>query len=186
MSERTADLSRRHQVTDSKDGVVHITGGKWTTYRQMAEDTVDALKAYFPQLGASKTRKLRLHGYGAWRPTTRLETHLYQRYGVDAREVLALIRDEPELGNAIIKNQPYVGAEFIYGAIQEMSTSLIDLLIRRTRAHLLDARSTFAAAGSIADLVGPVLGWSIQRRDQEVLDYETLVIRELSAAGLSL
>src|SRR6202167_4898183 len=65
VKERTADLSRRHQVTDSHDGVVHITGGKWTTYRLMAEDTVDALRPYLSDLTAVRTKKLRLHGVGS-------------------------------------------------------------------------------------------------------------------------
>ena len=64
LSERTADLSRRHRVTDDHDGVVHVTGGKWTTYRQMAEDTVDALRPYFHDLRATPTRRLALHGTG--------------------------------------------------------------------------------------------------------------------------
>jgi glycerol-3-phosphate dehydrogenase len=186
MSERTADLSRRHQVTDTKDGVVHVTGGKWTTYRQMAEDAVDALSPYFDHLGRVRTKHLRLHGYGTWRPSNRLESHLYERYGVDAREVLALIKSDPSLSEAVIDNQPFIKAEFVYAARQEMATSLIDLLTRRTRAHLYDARATRKAAPSIAELVAPELGWNDARREREIQQYEDLVQRELSAAGLSL
>src|SRR5580692_9330168 len=91
VSERTADLSRRHQVTDSHDGVVHITGGKWTTYRQMAQDTVDALAPYERDLPSVRTKKLRFHGVGAWRPSSLLETHLYQRFGEDALVILEMI-----------------------------------------------------------------------------------------------
>ncbi|MGA2433094.1 MAG: glycerol-3-phosphate dehydrogenase/oxidase [Acidimicrobiales bacterium] len=185
LSERTADLSRRHQVTDSKDGVVHITGGKWTTYRQMAEDTVDALAPYFSHLRKVQTKRLRLHGYGTWRPSTRTETHLYQRFGVEAKDILDLVRSNPTLGETVIENQSFLKAEFIFSARYEMVTSLVDLLTRRTRAHLVDARATRKAAAAIAELVGPEFGWDDERRDLEVRRYEDLVQRELSAAGLA-
>jgi glycerol-3-phosphate dehydrogenase len=186
LSERTADLSRRHQVTDSKDGVVHITGGKWTTYRQMAEDTVDALNPYFKDLKRVRTKKLRLHGVTSWRPRTELERHLYQRFGDDAGEVLALITANPGLGETSIVGQPYVGAEFIYSTQREMATSLEDLLTRRTRAHLHDARTTLRAAPAIAALVAPTLGWSDHECTLQVSAYQALVQRELSGAGLTL
>jgi glycerol-3-phosphate dehydrogenase len=66
-----------------------------------------------------------------------------------------------------------------------MATSLVDLLTRRTRAHLLDARATRKAAAAIAELVGPELGWDDERRDLELRRYEELVKKELSAAGLA-
>jgi glycerol-3-phosphate dehydrogenase len=186
LSERTADLSRRHQVTDSKDAVVHVTGGKLTTYRQMAEDAVDALAPYVAHLRKSQTKRLRLHGYGTWRPSTRFETHLYQRFGAEAKDILDLIRTDASLAAPVIENQPFIKAEFVYSARHEMATSLIDLLARRTRAHLIDARATRKAAISIAELVAPELGWSSERRNLEVRRYEELVQKELSAAGLAL
>jgi len=186
LSERTADLSRRHQVTDSKDGVIHITGGKWTTYRQMAEDAVDALSPYFAHLGKVQTKRLRLHGYGTWRPSTRAETHLYQRFGVEAKDILDMVRADRSLGEPVIDNQPFIKAEFLFSARQEMVTSLVDLLTRRTRAHLVDARATRRAAAAIAELVGPDLAWSDEQREREVRRYEELVAKELSAAGLDL
>ena len=186
LSERTADLSRRHQVTDSKDGVVHITGGKWTTYRQMAEDTVDALDPYFAHLGRVKTKRLRLHGYGTWRPSTRTEIHLYQRFGAEAKDILDMVRADPALAEPVIDNQPFIKAEFIFSVRHEMATSLVDLLTRRTRAHLVDARATRKAAAGIADLVAPEFGWDDERRDLEVRRYEELVQKEFSAAGLAL
>ena len=186
MSVRTADLSRRHQVTDSHDGVIHITGGKWTTYRQMAEDTVNALSPYFAKLGRVRTKNLRLHGCGAWRPSTALESHLYDRYGADSLLIIAMIATDPSLEAAPIANQPYVGAEFVFGVRHEMATSLVDLLTRRTRAHLLDARACVAAAPVIARLVASDFGWSEEQVKQQVADYQTLVENEFAASGLSL
>jgi glycerol-3-phosphate dehydrogenase len=186
LSERTADLSRRHQVTDSHDGVVHITGGKWTTYRQMAEDTVDALKPYFEALTKVRTKNLRLHGTSAWRPTNELESHLYQRYGSDARQLLSMIDGDASLGDRPIEGQNYINAEFIYAVRNEMATSLVDLLTRRTRAHLHDARSTLAGAAAIAHLVASEIGWNSNECERQVQSYRSLVEREFSAAGLVL
>lgn len=186
VKERTADLSRRHRVTDAGDGVVHITGGKWTTYRQMAEDAVDALKPYIRNLSAVRTKTLRLYGVNEWRPTNDLETHLYHRFGSETAELLSMIRTEPSLGERVIAGQTYVGAEFVYSAREEMTTSLVDLLTRRSRAHLHDARATLAAAPSIAELVAPELGWDEDEVSAQVGAYRALVEHEFTAAGLAL
>ena len=186
VKERTADLSRRHRVTDSGDGVVHITGGKWTTYRQMAEDTVDALRPYSKNLPRTKTKSLRLHGGGDWRPSTPLESHLYERFGEDAAALLEMIRSDESLATCPIAGQPYVGAEFVFSVRHEMATSLVDLVTRRTRAHLHDARATLAAALSIAQLVAPELGWDAADVSSQVEAYRALVHREFEAAGIAL
>jgi len=184
LTERTADLSRRHRVTDERDGVVHVTGGKWTTYRQMAEDTVDALRPYMASVPACRTKRLALHGVGPWRPTTELEAHLYGRFGQDALALLAMIGEHPRLGEPVIDGLPYVGAEFIYAVRQEMATSLVDLLARRTRAHLQDARATLRAAPAVADLVADEFWWTRQECARQVDTYRELVEHEFSAAGL--
>jgi glycerol-3-phosphate dehydrogenase len=186
VSERTADLSRRHRVTDSHDGVVHITGGKWTTYRQMAQDTVDALAPYFSSLPKVRTKNLRLHGTGAWRPRGALEDHLYRRFGSDAAPILALIDERPELGDCAISGQDYVMAEFVYGARHEMATSLIDLLTRRTRAHLFDARATLRGAPDIVRVVAAELNWDDEECQRQLESYRSLVEGEFSRAGLVL
>jgi glycerol-3-phosphate dehydrogenase len=186
VKERTADLSRRHRVTDSGDGVVHITGGKWTTYRKMAEDTVDALRPYSKNLPRTKTKSLRLHGVGDWRPSTPLESHLYERFGEDASVLLEMIGTDELLAKCPIAGQPYVGAEFVFSVRHEMATSLVDLVTRRTRAHLHDARATLAAAPSIAQLVAPELGWDATDVTSEVEAYRALVHREFEAAGIAL
>jgi glycerol-3-phosphate dehydrogenase len=186
MSERTADLSRRHRVTDTQDGVVHITGGKWTTYRQMAEDTVDALRPYLEGLGKVRTKNLRLHGTGEWRPNNEMETHLYQRYGSESAQLLALVRDDPSLADVAIPGQSYLKVEFLYGAQHEMATSLIDLVTRRTRAHLHDARSTLTSAPGITQVVATALRWSPEECERQVQGYRTMVTREFSSAGLQI
>ena len=186
LRERTADLSRRHRVSDSRDGVIHITGGKWTTYRQMAEDAVDALHPYLPGLAKVRTKHLALHGVGDWRPTTELEHHLFARYGEDATTVVSLVTESPHLGEPMIEGQPFVGAEFIHAVRHEMALTLEDLLTRRTRAHLHDARATAMAAPAIARLVADELGWDDDETARQLERYLSLVRREFSAAGLPL
>jgi glycerol-3-phosphate dehydrogenase len=186
LSERTADLSRRHRVNDSRDGVVHVTGGKWTTYRQMAEDAVDALKPYITNLAKVRTKRLPLYGVSAWRPTSDLEVHLYHRFGADAPAMLESVRDDPRLAETPIAGQPYVGAEFVFSAREEMATSLVDLLTRRTRAHLHDARAALEGAANVARLVAPVLHWDEEQVRDQINEYRALVEDEFSAAGLEL
>jgi glycerol-3-phosphate dehydrogenase len=185
ISERTADLSRRHQVRDTHDGVVHVTGGKWTTYRQMAEDTVDALKPYLAGLPGPRTKGLVLYGVDSWRPRSELATHLYHRFGADTPRLLALIDERPELASTPLAGLPYVGAEFVFAAREEMATSLVDLLCRRCRAHLQDARATLAGAPAVARLVANEMGWDADEVDRQVEDYRRLVEREFRAAGLA-
>ncbi|MGC2485455.1 MAG: glycerol-3-phosphate dehydrogenase/oxidase [Acidimicrobiales bacterium] len=186
LSERTADLSRRHRVSDSRDGVIHITGGKWTTYRQMAQDAVDALSPYVSPLARVRTKSLALYGVGAWRPANERERHLYRRFGEQAQEVLALIDDDPTLGNSPLADQPYLSAEYVYSAHHEMVSSLIDLLTRRSRAHLHNARTTAQGADTVARLVAPILGWDEADIRREVDAYLSLASGEFAAAGLQL
>ncbi len=186
LSERTADLSRRHRVSDLGAGIVQVTGGKWTTYRQMAQDAVDALSPYVGHLGPTRTKDLSLHGVSTWRPHGEFETHLYQRFGDDARAVLDLIEQDQSLAQRPITGLDYVLGEFVYSAREEMTHSLIDLLTRRTRAHLIDARASLAGASRVAQAVAPVLGWSDAHLEAEVAAYRGLVLKEFAAAGLVL
>jgi glycerol-3-phosphate dehydrogenase len=123
---------------------------------------------------------------GSWRPTSEREIHLYERFGEDATVVLDLIAVNEELGECPIEGQPYLGAEFVFSVRFEMATSLIDLLTRRSRAHLLDARATLRGAARVGALVAPVLGWSDEELQRQLNEYESLVRREFSAAGLTL
>ena len=186
IKERTADLSRRHQVRDSGDGVVHVTGGKWTTYRQMAEDAVDAISPYVTRLPRTRTKSLALYGVSAWRPTSDLERHLYHRFGAATPRVTSLVTENPALGEPAIKGLPYLGAEFVFSAREELVVTLGDLLCRRTRAHLHDARATVAAAPEIASLVATSMGWSERDAEEQVAAYRQVVETEFAAAGLAL
>ncbi len=166
---RTADLSRRHRVTPSKSGMVTVTGGKLTTYREMAADTIDAV---LEQLGKarpehvstkSRTKKLRLRGaegYDAVRVAgDPRSVHLADRFGGEARTLLAMIDKDPHLGEPLVAGLPYLRAEAVYAARYEMARTVDDVLSRRTRARLL-ARDASDEAAPVVAAFAPALGLS--------------------------
>jgi glycerol-3-phosphate dehydrogenase len=193
-SARTADLSRRHQVTVSDDGLVTITGGKLTTYRKMAEDTVTAVgKVLGRKLGPSPTKQLRLRGADGVRALAKpgaaaalavdeaVLSSLVHRYGGEATAVANLIEQRTELGQPLVPGLPYYAAEAVYAVRYEMAQHLEDVLARRTRALLLDAGASRQAAGDVAQLMASELGWDEQRTAAEVASLDDVVDRELGA-----
>ncbi|MEJ7584441.1 MAG: glycerol-3-phosphate dehydrogenase/oxidase, partial [Acidimicrobiales bacterium] len=193
-SGRTADLSRRHQVSTSSSGMVTITGGKLTTYREMAADTVDEV---VDQLGeqarsrasrASRTKRLALRGaegYVALRTGGDERTvHLADRYGGEARTLLAMIDKDPSLGAPLVAGLPYVRAEAVYAAKYEMARTVDDVLARRTRARLLDRAASAAAADEVAALIGPILALSPAEQAAQADAYRAAVAHEREAGTL--
>ena len=215
-SERTADLSRRHRVTPSASSVVTVTGGKLTTYREMAADTVDVVLEQV--LGAkvleraakhSRTKRLALRGAdgyaavlaeaqagtpatearhglessGSASPATHIE-HLANRYGGEARGLLAMIEGDPSLAEPLVDGLPYLRAEAVYAARYEMALTLDDILSRRTRARLLGRDASAAAAPAVAALVGPDLGWDQAEQERQVKAYRAAIDEERHAADL--
>jgi glycerol-3-phosphate dehydrogenase len=189
-SAKTADLSRRHQVAVSDSGVVRVNGGKLTTYREMAEDTVDVVvrRLAAPRRARrSATRRLSL--FGATRPSREdrgsTTAHLARRFGTQADEVRALIAFDPTLGEPLVPGQPYLRAEAVYAARHEMATTLDDVLVRRTRAHLFDRSATLGVAADVADLLAPELGWDAAETERQVARYRALCDAEEAAARAS-
>ena len=183
---RTADLSRMHKVTASPSGVVTVTGGKLTTYREMAEDAVDMVCRTLGEKRSSRTRRLALHGArGRGRRTTPLETHLDSRHGADADAIRRLVADDPSLGEPLVPGLPYLRAEAVHAVTAEMALSVDDVLTRRTRARLQDRRAALAAAESVAVLIAPHLGWNDNDRLASVAEFRDECAREDAAALVS-
>lgn len=202
-SERTADLSRRHTVHTSAGGVVTVTGGKLTTYRKMAEDTVDAVTvALGRQSLKCVTKDLRLRGAGR---TPRVSAqrvdvteaapsvpddaasaaaHLAGRYGSETPDVLALADGRPELLDPLVDGLHYLEVEALYAVRHEMAGTVADVLDRRTRASLRDARGAAEAARRVAEIIGPELGWDGRRIEAEAEAYARFRRHELTRAGL--
>jgi glycerol-3-phosphate dehydrogenase len=181
---RTADLSRRHRVACSASGVVTVTGGKLTTYREMAEDAVDEVVDLLGLEAKCRTKKLHLVGADGYRepPTGTADAHLATRYGTLAADVRSLIAADPTLGEPLVAGQPYLRAEAVYAVRSEMATTLIDVVARRTRAHLFDRAATLEAAPAIAALIGPELGWDAAETDRHIAAYAAMCADEDAAA----
>ena len=150
---RSAALARDHLLHE-ESGLVSITGGKWTTYREMAEQAVD-LAARVAQLPGrpGRTANLPLHG-----ATFDAAPDALRAYGSDAAAVQSLAQTRPEWATRLHPRLPYVGAEVEWAARHEMARSIQDVLARRTRALLLDARASIEAAPHVAALLAATLG----------------------------
>lgn len=189
-NERTADLSRRHGVRVSTSGVVTATGGKLTTYRRMASDTIDQITRLLGRQRRAHTKHLLLLGADGFEapPATpepaSLHEHLARRYGTEAEQVLALIRDHPSWREPLVPGLPYVQAEAVHAARHEMADTLDDVLARRTRSRLLARDASRAAAADVARLLAPELGWDDQRVHDEIKTYRAACDRERNAAEL--
>ncbi len=199
---RTADLSRMHRVMLSDSGMVTITGGKLTTYREMAADTVDEVidkihstDVGFAGWGRSTTARLPLIGAAGHEtvlearasfPAVPVHTaeHLAGRYGGEARALMAMIQNDPTLGEPLVDGLPYVAAEAVFGARHEMAGSVTDVLSRRTRARIFGRDDSLDAARRTAELIAPELGWDIERIASEVAAYAALIEEERTSADL--
>ncbi len=187
---RTADLSRRHGVRVSGSGVVTVTGGKLTTYRRMAADTIDEVTRLVGRRSRSRTRRLKLlgaDGYEAPAATAEpasIHEHLAGRYGTEADAVLTLLREEPGLRDPLVPGLPYLRAEAIHAVRHEMATNLDDVLSRRTRARLLARDASRAAAEDVARLLAPELGWDEARILSETDAFRRACERERTSAQL--
>lgn len=182
-SGRTADLSRRHKVVASAQGIVTVTGGKLTTYREMAEDAVDEVCRLLDVKKSSKTKTLSLHGArGARTSNNPGDAHLYSRYGSHASDLKKMIEQDPTLGQELVPGLPYLRCEAIYAVTHEMAVTVDDVLTRRTRARLLDRRACVAAVRDVATLIGPHLGWDDTTRDASVAQFIDECAREDAAA----
>ncbi|MBZ6136141.1 MULTISPECIES: glycerol-3-phosphate dehydrogenase/oxidase [Streptomyces] len=153
---RTADVSRRHAVLTSSEGVITVVGGKLTTYRRMAEDAVDAaVAARRLSAGPSPTAALPLVGAAAPAALARVWApgRLVRRYGTEAPEVRALAAEDPRLAERVLPDHPVTGAELLWALRHEGALDASDLLDRRTRIGLVP-EDRAAAVEAVRDLVG--------------------------------
>jgi len=164
---KTSALSRDHVIHVDPSGLLTMTGGKWTTYRHMAEDCVD----HCITLGrlrdeACRTRNLHIHGYldgraersGAEIEGWRTAFDALEVYGTDAEEIRRIAQSDASLAEALDADLPYIGAEIVWAARAEMARSVEDALARRTRALFLNAKSAMAMAPMAARLLARELG----------------------------
>lgn len=192
-SDATSTLSREHAVATTAPGLVTIAGGKYTTYRVMAEDAVDlaarALPGRVPDSVTDRTPLVGAIGYFALQNrrhelaatsglhVVRIE-HLLGRYGALTEELLAMIAQDPTLGEPIPGAEDHLQVEAVYAASHEGALHLDDVLTRRTRISIETFDRGIAAAPHVARLMAPVLGWDEERIVREVEHYEARVAAE--------
>jgi glycerol-3-phosphate dehydrogenase len=167
----TKEVSRRHKVTLSPSGLLTIIGGKWTTYRRMAEETIDkAIRAGLLEKKKCITSELKLITSDPGNTSGRLRI-----YGDHLSEIEKMIRENPELGIPIDPRLPYTKAEMIWICRNEMPLNLDDLLARRSRALFLNAKASSDIAEGVAAVMAEEMGHDDKWRKDQVESYRQLV-----------
>jgi glycerol-3-phosphate dehydrogenase len=146
---KTSVIPRDHKITVSPRGLVTVTGGKWTTYRHMGEETVDcAVRVASLPKSPSETETMRLRGW-----TEATDDQSLTVYGADAPAVEEIVASSPELSELLHPALPYRAGEVVWAVRHEMARTVEDVLSRRLRALLLDARASAACAPMVARLI---------------------------------
>ena len=197
-SAETKRLARDHEVElDRVSGLISVMGGKWTTHRAMAEDTLNVVQKY---LGAAGRRCSTLShpllgsdGYAPdyWQslaarfalsePTAR---HLAEKYGVCARDVMKLAEVEPDLARPLLEGLAPIRAEVVFGSRDELAASIEDVLARRIGLQLYGWRDSIRAAPAVAELLARELGWLEDAKQQAIADYLAKIEGLIEKAGI--
>jgi len=167
----TAALSRDHVIHIDRSGLVSVMGGKWTTYRHMAEDCVDqaAILAQLPERSCP-THHLHIHGFHS----EAKQLGALWAYGSDAYEIRKLIESDLSLGEPLHPALPYVKAEVVWAARHEMARAVEDVLARRTRALFLNARAAMEMAPVVTTLMASELGWDETTKASQLAEFRAV------------
>jgi glycerol-3-phosphate dehydrogenase len=197
-SRRTKELIRDHEVeVDSSSGLISVLGGKWTTYRAMAEDAIDAAMKFLAITAVPCiTGKHRLAGSEKWSPnfweelvreygiSKETARHLSHKFGTAAKEVLDLAKEDSRLGEPIVEGSASVLAEVVYGVREEMATAIEDILARRTGLQFFSWEQARAAAPAVGAILARELGWSPAQQNDAVEGYISKIGRLMELIGL--
>ena len=172
----TAELPRDHYIQLSDSGLITITGGKWTTYRRMAEDAINtAIKNNMLDHRPCVTKQLKIHG---WKKSINYNEALYY-YGSDAHGIGELIHNDKPLAEKIHPLLPYSKAEIIWAVRQEMCLTLEDALARRTRALFLNAQAAIDAAPLVASIMAEEMQKDTNWQIQELANFNETAVKYL-------
>jgi glycerol-3-phosphate dehydrogenase len=197
-SESTSSLSREHAVARPQPGLISIAGGKYTTYRVMAKDAVDAAKPDLGPIHASVTEHVALVGADGYHALVNQTQHLADRYGIPAWRVEHLLNRFGSLAVELLDlgaadrslleplegAEDYLRVEVLYAVTHEGALHLDDLLTRRTRMSIEYSHRGVASARAVAQIVAPVLGWDEARVEAEVRSYTERVEAERASQEL--
>lgn len=170
-STKTKEISRSHKVIVSESKLVTLTGGKWTTYRKMGEDTVE----YFPEISGellvpSQSFEMKLHGF-----TERVPEGHWSVYGSDAKEIKGLAKSDPALSEKIHTDFPNLMAEVLWAVKNEMAVRVEDVLSRRIRMLILDAQAALDSAEKVARLMAKEL-----QKDENWIQEELIAFKKVA------
>lgn len=191
----SAQLSRTHAVLQSPSGLVSIVGGKLTTYRRMAQDTVDLLQRRDSRAIQHPTIHLPLLGSAGWPEAQselasqgsvlgldeRVIDHLSSIYGTEIRAIFKLLEEDPTLAERLVADLPYIRAQVVHACRAEMAMTPYDVLARRTSIILEDRQRGLGAAEHVADLMARELHWSPEQRARLVEAYRSAVQGQIEA-----
>jgi glycerol-3-phosphate dehydrogenase len=180
---KTIEVKRNHEIRTDPDGLVTVVGGKLTTSRHMAEQTVDAAQKVLGKHRRCRTKNAHLlgaAGYDAEAITASggLASHLGERYGTEARFVTDILAEDPSLNTPIVEGLPYLEAEVVYSARHEMARSVDDILSRRTRSRIMARDASAAAAARVGELLMKELDLSATEIEGQVATYRNQTAHE--------
>src|SRR5579875_86686 len=190
-----AKLSRTHAVLEGSTGIVTIVGGKMTTYRRMAQDTVDVLSKRDGSIPVHPTQDLPLYGSAGW-PAVQHDLkvkgaalglsrqtleHLGRSYGAAAMSIVKLVENDASLGRLLIDDLPYIRAEVVHACRNEMAMTPYDVLARRTAITLEDRQRGLGMIDDVAALMAAELGWSPEQQQSMVESFRAAIEEQLAA-----
>jgi glycerol-3-phosphate dehydrogenase len=169
----TKEVSRSHKIIVSETGLITITGGKWTTYRRIAQDIIDkAISTHKLPKKECKTEHIAIHGSTKTDAENRKD-HLYI-YGTDIPKILELHNQEPELKEKLHPNYDYTMAEVVWAIRHEMARTIDDVLARRVRLLFLDARAAIDSCEKVGHLLGKELGHDETWVQKQITEFKSL------------
>jgi glycerol-3-phosphate dehydrogenase len=198
-SSRTKKLLREHEVeVDNQSGLISVLGGKWTTYRAMAEDAINAVQRQLGiAVGGCVTREHALsgtEGYSSAYPqglvanysvTDTTARHLSEKFGTRATAVLELAKQQSEFSAPVVPGYPSIRAEIAYSAHNEMAATLDDVLERRTGLQFFSWEAAMAAAPVAASVMQREMGWNEAETQSAVSDYVGTLSKWMQKIGLA-
>jgi glycerol-3-phosphate dehydrogenase len=171
----TKEVSRRHKITLSSSGLLSIVGGKWTSYRRMAEETIDkAIRA-----GMLPPAKCRTKNFPFYHNATLLKDDRLKIYGDKAYEIEKITEQDPSTGKKLHPGLPYTKAEIIWICRNEMPVNIEDVLARRTRSLLLDVRASLGIAHEVAEIMAGELGQGKKWIEEQEAEYKKMTVNYL-------